>query len=71
MEQFDTAKKDLIDEHKREIMVFNDRTKELQQIIKEKDLEIEEWKEVADNKIKNGGSSSLRDLKLKTKEAET
>ena len=71
MEQFDFEKRKLIEEQKRELIVFNDTIKELQYSLKDKDNEIYEWKEISENNIKMGGNSALRDQKLKTKEIET
>ena len=61
MEQFDFEKRKLIEEQKRELIVFNDTIKELQYSLKDKDNEIYEWKEISENNIKMGGNSALRD----------
>lgn len=70
-EQFELDKAKMIDEQKKEISVFNDKVKEMHKSMLEKDMEIEEWKRIAEDNIKKTGNSSLRDLKLKTKEVET
>ena len=70
-ERFEYDKKSLIDEQKKELMLFNDRIKMLQKSSIEKDNEVEEWKKIAEDNITKGGNSGMRDLKLKTKEVDT
>jgi hypothetical protein len=70
-ERFEIDKRSLIEEQKKELMLFNDRIKTLHKSTVEKDNEIEEWKKIAEDNISKGGNSGMRDLKLKSKEVDT
>lgn len=70
-ERFEIDKRSLIDEQKKELMVFNERIKTLHMSTVEKDNEIDEWKKIAEDNIMKGGNSGMRDLKLKSKEVDT
>ena len=53
-EQFEFDKRYLIDEQKKELVVFNDRIKQLQKNSSEKEKEIDEWKKIAEDNITKG-----------------
>ena len=70
-EVFELNKQRMIEDQKKELQCFTSKMSDLNKSMIEKDKEIEEWKKIADQNIVNTGNSSMRDLKLKSKEVET